>query len=66
MKYSIKEFFKTMWPNTQADLVTFFEKILNGKLQWLIVNSAIKMQRVLQYEKQIIIILDSKESLNFS
>ena len=55
-----------MWPNTQADLVTFFEKILNGKLQWLIVNSAIKMQRVLQYEKQIIIILDSKESLNFS
>ena len=66
MKYSIKEFFKTMWPNPQADLVTFFEKILNGKLQWLIVNSAIKMQRVLQYEKQIIIILDSKESLNFS
>ena len=66
MKYSIKEFFKTMWPNTQADLVTFFEKILNGKLQWLIVNSAIKMQRILQYEKQIIIILDSKESLNFS
>ena len=46
MKYSIKDFVKTMWPNPQfpADLVTFIKEILNVKLQWLIVNSAINAE----------------------
>ena len=35
IKFSIKDFFSKWWPNPQetADLVTFTEEILNGKLQ---------------------------------
>ena len=37
MKFSIKDFFSKFWPNPQfpADLVTFTEEILNGKLHFL-------------------------------
>ena len=38
MKFSIKDFFSKCLPNPQetADLVTFTEEILNGKLQFFV------------------------------
>ena len=35
MKFSIEDFFNTMWPQFLVDLVTFTEEILNGKLHFL-------------------------------
>ena len=35
MKFSIKDFFSKCFPQETADLVTFTEEILNGKLHFL-------------------------------
>ena len=35
MKFSIKDFFRKCFPQETADLVTFTQEILNGKIHFL-------------------------------